>query len=958
MPDMPAVTLRRRIFSERAALDRIEAQIHFAEGLAAFPDDLPADPLALAVAARTAAAGPLAAGDTAGAVAAAEAVLLPLAPAAKRHSVYTVGHAHIDMNWLWAWSETVAATCDTVRTVLTLMDEFPAFTFVQSQAAIYQILERFEPALLDRVRQRIADRRWEVVASHWVEGEHNIVGGEAMCRQLLETRNYLSRLLGLKPEDAAVDWAPDTFGHASTMPMINAGGGVRYQYSCRLGTDCTPVFWWKGGDGSRVLVLREIAWYQQAWYTRLSPSLAQGIVTHSLDFRKQTGMRDWLAVHGVGDHGGGPTRRDLRALADLATWPVFPRIVSGRVADFFGILAAEGNRWSEFAGECNSEFAGCWTSQTRIKRGNRQAEAKATAADAADALAGRLIGHPGQRETLSQSWRDVLFGHFHDILPGSGVQATRDWQLALYQKVAAESGQVRQQALRALAARIRTNFVPVDPTVVQLYGKGLGAGVGMMDGELSKVSIVDAGPRPYVVFNPCAFARKTVVAMTYWDGDADDDRPLAERSFRATQADGTVLEPQKIPSTRVEWGHACIDLAVPVELPALGWTTVIIEETPTQHVSVKGASASIIEQFDGRLGRHQNRPDGRLALENDLVIVEVDRMNGGLTILDRTSGEVLAGPGLGRPQIVLERALDMSAWVLGDAMNIQSAILEAIEPMERGPQRVALRMRFRLGLDRVVLTWRLEAGSPRLDLTAEICWLSISDRGQPVPRLELSLPTGFSKASGRYEAPHGVIHRPANDRTVPAVRWAAVDGERAKHAGTVVVVGEGQHAFQLGADGHLRVSLLRATNDPDRFGEIGEHVLRLAVMTTATILDDSACLALALAHEHPPALVATDMHDGPLPASLALMTVDDPLVAIVAVKRAEGDSSEDLIIRLLSSSDQARSVRLRLDPRLGRIASAQATDLLERPIDKLTADEHTVQIPLKPRGLATVRITW
>jgi alpha-mannosidase len=34
-----------------------------------------------------------------------------------------VGHAHIDMNWMWGYDETASITLDTFRTMLDLMNE-------------------------------------------------------------------------------------------------------------------------------------------------------------------------------------------------------------------------------------------------------------------------------------------------------------------------------------------------------------------------------------------------------------------------------------------------------------------------------------------------------------------------------------------------------------------------------------------------------------------------------------------------------------------------------------------------------------------------------------------------------------------------------------------------------------------------------------------------------------------
>jgi alpha-mannosidase len=109
-------------------------------------------------------------------VAQAEETLAPIARVAKRYTIHCVGHGHIDMNWMWSWPETVAVTNDTFATVLRLMEEYPTFTFTQSQASVYAILERFNPEMLDQVRRRVKEGRWEVAASHWVENDKNMAG--------------------------------------------------------------------------------------------------------------------------------------------------------------------------------------------------------------------------------------------------------------------------------------------------------------------------------------------------------------------------------------------------------------------------------------------------------------------------------------------------------------------------------------------------------------------------------------------------------------------------------------------------------------------------------------------------------------------------------------------------------------------------------------------------------------
>ncbi|MBI2297376.1 MAG: hypothetical protein HYU66_00240, partial [Armatimonadetes bacterium] len=206
--------LRLRVRAEDDALDRLAAELDFARRLAVARPDRREEWEALLQQALQAAA------ESPDPVAAAEAVLAPLSPACKAYTIHCAGHAHIDMNWMWNWPETVATTNDTVTTVLRLMREFPSFCFSQSQASVYQILRDYLPELWDEVKQRVAEGRWEITANHWVEGDKNLASGETLCRHLLYTKRFFEREMGIPYDRVLIDWEPDTFGHCATLPTL------------------------------------------------------------------------------------------------------------------------------------------------------------------------------------------------------------------------------------------------------------------------------------------------------------------------------------------------------------------------------------------------------------------------------------------------------------------------------------------------------------------------------------------------------------------------------------------------------------------------------------------------------------------------------------------------------------------------------------------------------------------
>ena len=121
------------------------------------------------------------------------------APAAPRSiTAHLVGHAHIDLSWLWRWEETVADIATfTFKGTLAQMDKLPGLTFAQSQAAIYEEMEKNYPALFERIAKKIKEGTWEPVGGMWVEPDLNMPDGESLARQLLYGKRYFLDKFGV-----------------------------------------------------------------------------------------------------------------------------------------------------------------------------------------------------------------------------------------------------------------------------------------------------------------------------------------------------------------------------------------------------------------------------------------------------------------------------------------------------------------------------------------------------------------------------------------------------------------------------------------------------------------------------------------------------------------------------------------------------------------------------------------
>ncbi|MBO5070527.1 MAG: hypothetical protein J6C37_09225, partial [Roseburia sp.] len=401
---------------------------------------------------------------------AAEDILMPIAQAAKEYKVILAAHAHIDMNWMWSYNETVAVTLATFRSILNIMDQYPDFCFSQSQASVYKIVEEYDPAMMEEIKVRIAEGRWEVTATAWVETDKNMPSGESLLRHIEYTREYLTKVWGVKRLE--VDFSPDTFGHSANVPEINTYGGVKYYYHCR-GIDTKQVLYrYKAPSGKEVLVHREHNWYNSG----ITPHIGTQVTEIS---KLSGGLKTSLIVYGVGDHGGGPTRRDVERALEMMTWKIFPEIKFGTLHEYFDEAHAVWDKVPVVDQEMNCIFQGCYTTQSRIKRGNRRLEATLIDAEAMISIGGRFADFTYAKKQMTSAWQNVLFTHFHDILTGSCVQDSREYALGLYQTSMAVANTQIQNAMRCIALKIDTSSIPVDIDAYNSQSEGAGVGYGL-----------------------------------------------------------------------------------------------------------------------------------------------------------------------------------------------------------------------------------------------------------------------------------------------------------------------------------------------------------------------------------------------------------------------------------------------------------------------------------------------
>ncbi len=371
------------------------------------------------------------------------------APAA--HRVSMVGHAHLDTAWLWPLRETIRKCARTFSTVLELMDRYPEYRFVVSQAQHLAWMKEHYPGLWERMKVRIAEGRLEPTGSMWVEADCNIPSGESLVRQIIYGKRFYLDELGLETNDV---WLPDVFGYSASLPQIMRRGGIRWFLTQKLSWNQYNAlphhsFLWEGIDGSRVFTHFPPA---DTYNGNVSVRELRFGVENFKDHDRATTS---LYLFGWGDGGGGPTAEMLESARRLADLDGLPRLSMDGARAFFTEAEADIRDPAVWVGELYLELhRGTYTTQAATKLGNRRAEFALRDAELWTSVQPRR-DYP--KSDLEELWKLLLLHQFHDIIPGSGIHWVYEDTARDHARILSGARSVTDASLAALVDDIDTS---------------------------------------------------------------------------------------------------------------------------------------------------------------------------------------------------------------------------------------------------------------------------------------------------------------------------------------------------------------------------------------------------------------------------------------------------------------------------------------------------------------------
>lgn len=337
--------------------------------------------------------------------------------------LHLICNAHIDPIWQWTWDEGISAAISTFKSAADLADEFD-YVFCHNESLLYEAIEKYAPDLFERIRAHVKSGKWHIAGGWYLQPDCLMPAGETLVRQIAVGKKYFMEKFGVEPE-VAVNY--DSFGHSVGLVQILAKNGYNGYIHWRptggkLFDYPSKFYRWVGPDGSFINTANEPNSYgSRLGYAieKIQPYLDG--TAYSLSHGKTPAKEDEVDVDfvlwGVGNHGGGPSRKDLREISELAGFGenVFHSTPEQIFADKDLYIGGEVDR------SLVTTMPGCYSSMAKVKQGYRRCENMFYGTEkmlSVMALSGGRVDF-GELETAQKR---MLLATFHDILPGTSVE--------------------------------------------------------------------------------------------------------------------------------------------------------------------------------------------------------------------------------------------------------------------------------------------------------------------------------------------------------------------------------------------------------------------------------------------------------------------------------------------------------------------------------------------------------
>jgi alpha-mannosidase len=755
---------------------------------------------------------------------------------------HMIGNAHIDPVWLWPWSEGIAVVHSTFRSALDRMKETPGFIFTASSAQFFRWVADNDPEMLAEIKKRVDEGRFVIVGGWWVEPDLNMPCGESLVRQGLYGQRTFQELLGHR---ARVASNPDSFGHTGNLPQIIKQQGMENYVFMRPQkhekTIPSDLFWWEGSDGTRVLTYRIQSSYndEASVQERIQTILTQGA---------DQPMKDFMAYYGVGDHGGGATKENIRSIEAIKNEKGAPAILYSSPDNYFSEIRKNGNiDIPTVKDDLQHHAVGCYTADAEIKKGMRQSEAALLTAEKVSAIGSSAWNASYPVKELSMAWQRILFLQFHDSMAGT----------SLFE--------------HTLAARNGFGFA------MDIASRATSLALQKLEWQ---VAAKDPDSQYLMLFNPHVW--EVAANIEY---DLDRTANLAES--RVEDEQGRAL-PHQWTAGYSEAGNRS-RLVVNTRIPSLGYRQIRIlkDEKPSASKGMKAENN---------------------ILENEFIRLQVSE-EGMIGLFDKENGkEIFTGGETGCRAIVMDDPSDTwSHGIKTYSKEIGAFGGAEIFLVENGPLRASIRVITHYGGSTLQIDWTMYSGAMNVEAKVMLDWheqlkmLKFSFPvavDSPVATYETAYATITRETNGNEDPGQRWID--VTGKSGASTFGLTVIND-AKYGYSVPGNDLRISVARAAVYAHHIPRALEA-GKPHYWMDQGIQTFRLLLVPHRDSWEQVNIPRMAEEFMHPPVIMYQGIHDGHLPPSGSFADVDAPGIIIFSIKKAE--EGEAIVFRCVETLGQ------------------------------------------------------
>ena len=336
--------------------------------------------------------------------------------------LHLICNAHIDPIWQWTWDEGISSAIATFRSAADLADEFD-YIFCHNEALLYEAIEKSAPDLFARIQRLVKEGKWHIMGGWYLQPDCLMPSGETFVRQIAVGREYFKQKFDTTP-DIVVNM--DSFGHSIGLVQILAKMGYKGYMTCRPRAEDqfkypSRFFTWRSPDGSSLVATcsdsyNTLLGHATEKISKYAAGNAQGMLGSQSQSTALVADDVDYVLWGVGNHGGGPSRKDLADIAALKIDGV--EIVHSTPKALFDDAIRVGGEVTTSLVTC---MPGCYSSMARVKQAFRRTENLFYATEKMIAAA-RLCGYAPDLSKFAEAEKRILLSSFHDILPGTVVE--------------------------------------------------------------------------------------------------------------------------------------------------------------------------------------------------------------------------------------------------------------------------------------------------------------------------------------------------------------------------------------------------------------------------------------------------------------------------------------------------------------------------------------------------------